>query len=247
MSARIIYSNYKSDEINTFAMKVTKQIATITKKQNGNVKSVNIDYYSVGHGRSPFGRGADVNSYIDFAVSVGELRVEGLGERDLNTLCRFVADMLSECEAYQFKTEEHSLYCGMHDVDIKCIREVVCLAKPCKEFDALNKFITKRTGKGIDILKWYDVDLFGKRGSYDESGNKTYLCFNAKKCAAILAEIKPKATAKDTMTFAIVEQDYIDDLDYSIRYETECYGRRYNRLEVKVTTPSGREKLNKKF
>lgn len=106
---------------------------------------------------------------------------------------------------------------------------------PCPEYKRLVAWLIKH---GISLRSdWdvYTVHLFGKRGYYNESGTKHYLCHMPEKCLALLNELKEKVQYGDRLRLSeLKELDNIDDLDYSIRYETECYGVRSTYYEITV-------------
>ncbi|MDD6552162.1 MAG: hypothetical protein PUF37_01045 [Prevotellaceae bacterium] len=91
----------------------------------------------------------------------------------------------------------------------------------CTEFVELKKYLLERFSFKIQQKDLYRVRLFGKRGYYDESGDKTYLCYLPKACAYLLQLLK---SAKGSRIKLYFDDDI--DTDDSIMYETECYGRR---------------------
>ena len=129
-------------------------------------------------------------------------------------------------------------------------KRVEIFAKPCREFNALCKYVEKYTRHTIGNLDVYYVDVCGKRSSWSDSGRYYYLCYDAKECKKILDAIKAKKGSKDTLKVSVDEYfDYGDEGDYRCAQyqETEWYGHRGNKICVKITTPSGKVKLNKEF
>lgn len=73
------------------------------------------------------------------------------------------------------------------------------------------------------IHKKYLSNLFGKRGQYNESGKRDYTAFNKNRCEKYINNIKSFGRKKTNASIKNVDDI---DTDYSIRYETECYGQR---------------------
>ena len=120
-------------------------------------------------------------------------------------------------------------------------------AKPCKEFVSLVKLVEKYANYTIGDTDVFDVSVCGKRSSWSDSRDKTYLCYNADKCQAIIDYIRKNRTSKDTLTIEVAPySSHGDDGDYkcAMYQESEWYGYRGARLNVRVTTPSGRVKAN---
>lgn len=115
-------------------------------------------------------------------------------------------------------------------------------AKPVIEYKKLINWLNR---KGITqtIGDWdiYAIRLFGKRGYYNESGMKRYLAYYSDRCTQLLNELQQVYHYGDKLVLSKIKQeDEIEDLDYSIKYETECYGIRYNFYEVSIYTKGGK-------
>lgn len=113
-------------------------------------------------------------------------------------------------------------------------------SKPCNEYNKLKSWLIR---KGINLKSdWdmYSIELFGKRGQYDESGSKKYLAHKANVCNRILDELKQSYHYGDKLTLSELKE--IDDIDtgYSIEYETECYGTRIKYYDISIFAKSGK-------
>lgn len=113
--------------------------------------------------------------------------------------------------------------------------------KPCKEFGQLQRWLLKYANATLKENSIYNVSLFGKRSTYDESGRRSFIDHNASKCSALLEQLRKvrKSGDKLQMTYKT-----IDDIDTktSTYYETECYGTRLVTADVEVTSPKGKHK-----
>lgn len=255
MSASVKYTNKSSDEITQDIIRIIAKIKQmLAEDKSTQCKEVNIGLSVCGHGAHPFGAAALSTDYIDFAIQVGKESWNGYGSRDIDKIYNTLKSQLEELKktdkryaTISFESEEIYPYCGAKSVRFSnVIPTIKMLAEPCKEFEKLNKILLKYTNKTISPLKWYRVDLFGKRGTYDESGTPTYNCFDTRYCQQIIDYIKKHKSSKDKLTFSITTNDDIDT-EYSIKYETECYGRRYMSVVVDITTPTGRNKAHFAF
>jgi len=118
-------------------------------------------------------------------------------------------------------------------------------ADSCKEFDKLAKMIQKYANKTIEPTDIFDVSVCGKRSSWSDSRDYTYLCYDADKCNAIIDYIRNNRSSRDIMEVVVEEYfSHGDDADYqcAMYQESEWYGCRGNKLLIKITTPSGKAK-----
>jgi hypothetical protein len=126
--------------------------------------------------------------------------------------------------------------------------DVEILARPFKEFTKLTNMLLKYSGKGIGAYDIYSVNICGKRNSWSDSGRMRYLCYDAKKCNAIMEFIKKHRTSRDKVTISV--NSYMDKgelYDYAMRAETEWYGVRGVNLSVTITTPTGKVKATNEW
>ena len=124
-------------------------------------------------------------------------------------------------------------------------KRVEIFAKPCKEFITLAKMLEKYANKSLGDIDVFSVSVCGKRESWSDSGRYYYLCYEPKKCKAIIDYIRAQKGSKDVLTFSV--DDYFshgDDMDYkcAMYQETEWYGERGNKLTIQITTPKGKAK-----
>lgn len=119
---------------------------------------------------------------------------------------------------------------------------VLVTRKPCKEFLRLKSWLIKFANTSIKDFDIYDVHLFGKRGSYDEHGCKTFLCHKPERCAMLLKTLQSVRMTGDTLKVTVSNDDNVPDLDYSVEMETECYGHRHRVANVEITSKSGKRR-----
>lgn len=113
--------------------------------------------------------------------------------------------------------------------------------KACKEFGQLQRWLQKYANATIKDNSIYNVSLFGKRSTYNESGRREFIDHNATKCANLLEQLRKVRKSGDKVS---VTYKTIDDIDTktSTYYETECYGTRLVTADVVVTSPKGKHK-----
>ena len=123
-------------------------------------------------------------------------------------------------------------------------------AKPCKEFKELNNMFTKYGSKEVGETDVFSVRVCGKRSSWSDSGKYYYLCYNAKRCATIMDDIrhnKPRG-----WKLSINVEDYFshgDEEDYRCaqHMESEWYGQRGSKLKVTFYNSKGEKKYDKVY
>lgn len=133
-----------------------------------------------------------------------------------------------------------------YDNSVKFPTNIVLMGKPCKEYNSLANYLTKYCNKKLNETDIYSVHIGGKRGRvYGEEGDRYYLCHNSALCEKILADLRKYRGSNDKVVCTnIKEHDDIDEweLEVSIRNEVEFGGVRNKYFEVKISTPSGKEK-----
>jgi len=204
-------------------------VSAIARRDEG-VSSVKVDVNLVGHGLRPFGDYGQ-GAYIDFSVSVEGKKFDGLGRVELAETAR----KLNGIKSASVDVESKGLYFsyGNFAPDMEFPSVFRTFGKPCKQFKELQK-LAARKGLTIDVKDLYKVRLFGKRGVYDESGERDYTAYNPRRCESIISGIK--AWGRKRVTLKVETVDDVDDLEYSIRYETECYGSRLKTIHVERKT-----------
>lgn len=235
-----------NDEIKDIAVKLSDFILTRLEKDSNGISECKIEVYSVGHGGRPFGQHL-AGAYIDFRISVGRnMEFDGLGLRDAASVGNLVARLMKE---HDVEVKKEGVYVGYGnftpDFEFPVIFRKFCT--PCRSFLKLSE-IFKRSGAGeLPFKEWYSVNTSGKRGTYSESGERRYYCYDEQLCANILAWLKQKKTSRDTVEFKIVHNEDTEDRNYSMYYETECYGSVDNNLEITIKTQTGRVKAQEIF
>lgn len=135
---------------------------------------------------------------------------------------------------------------GWYNDYIKFPTNIVLMGTPCKEYNSLANYLTKYCNKKLNETDIYSVHIGGKRGRvYGEEGDRYYLCHNSALCEKILADLRKYRGSNDKVVCTnIKEHDDIDEweLEVSIRNEVEFGGVRNKYFEVKISTPSGKEK-----
>ena len=117
---------------------------------------------------------------------------------------------------------------------------VLVTRKPCKEFLRLKSWLIKFANTSIKDFDVYDVRLFGKRGSYNEHGCKTFLCHKPQRCAILLKALQKVRMTGDTLKVTVSNDDDVPDLGHSVEMETECYGNRHRVANVEITAKNGK-------
>jgi len=128
-------------------------------------------------------------------------------------------------------------------------RRLEIFAKPCKEFISLVKYIEKYSRFTLGDTDIFYTNVCGKRTSWSD-GKYRYLCYDAERCKAILADMRKYRGSKDTLKVGVKEFfSHGDDTDYRVAMyqESEWYGCRGNKLVVSIKTPNGKEKHSVKW
>lgn len=122
------------------------------------------------------------------------------------------------------------------------VKSVYLVPKPCKEYGQLQRWLAKYANFELKDFDLYSVGLFGKRGRYDESGMKHFLCHQPSRCKRVLEDLRKARTSGCTLSIKLKNEDE-GNYDESVRYETEYYGHRDRTMQVSVRTKSGKEKV----
>lgn len=123
------------------------------------------------------------------------------------------------------------------------------LMKPCRAYEKLIKRLRNadaRDNNGLPLLNsdmdLFRVDLFGKRGAYNEHGPKVFAMHYPEWCNEVSTWIVKNYRKGMALAGEVDSDDWMDNLQESIRLETECYGVRHTILQLTATTPKGKEK-----
>lgn len=221
------------------------------EKQLKQGSELNLDVLSCGHGNRPFGSNPDPESWIDYSITINNKKIiECLtfGELKLE-----IENFYKEFDKKKDKRKYNkTLFCESNSKSLDWSgnhtllfpTKIIWLNDIPKEFYTLQKHIFRYTINQFLIQpnNFYEVKLFGKRGHYDESGNRVYFMLDPKLCNYYIQWIREHRSSRDILDVSIEKYDYLDDLDYSIEYETECYGTRKVELSIKVLTPARKVK-----
>lgn len=126
--------------------------------------------------------------------------------------------------------------------------------KPCGKFNQLLNWIDKyctwrqycEVHRNYLELKLYSADIFGKRGLWEprDEKRKEYLCHNPERCDSIKKKLQELRNTGDKVEIYIETIGDYENLEESIRNETELYGSVLYALHVKVITPGGKVKFS---
>ena len=121
------------------------------------------------------------------------------------------------------------------------VKSVYLVPKPCKEYGQLQRWLAKYANFNLKDYELYSVELFGKRGRYDESGMKEFLCHQPLRCKKALERLRKERTTGCTLSVKLKNEDD-GNYDESVRYETEYYGCRTRIMDVTINTKGGKKK-----
>jgi hypothetical protein len=154
----------------------------------------------------------------------------------------------------KFRPVSMSLYAN----PVTVITKVSVPSAPCKEYNALEKYLNKYGQKKTDgywgtltslnltPFQLYYVRSGGKRGRlWGEEGERRYLANRPQTCTEILTALRKHRTSKDTMICRFGREEYIDPIDkrYSEYHETECDGEIREYLHIEIHTDKGKVKF----
>lgn len=123
---------------------------------------------------------------------------------------------------------------------IQITQGIMLHVKPCKEFVKLCKTLEKHADISIHLADLYSVNISGKRGgNWRESGSKTYYAFSPRICTVVLEWIHKNKRPSDRLIANIEEGEDCEDMEYSRRYETECYGVKHRYLSLVIQKGRG--------
>lgn len=123
------------------------------------------------------------------------------------------------------------------------VKSAYIVPKPCKEYTQLQKWLAKYGNFELKDYELYSVRLFGKRGRYDESGMRMFLCHKPTRCKKALEKLRKQRTSGCTLSVKVVNEDD-SNYDESVRYETEYYGYRERIAVVSIYTKGGKQKAS---
>lgn len=223
----------KAQECVKTATEIMSTVVKCLKEDTANVHECTIEVHVHGHGYRPFGdygKGA----YRDLAIVVGDKTWSGIGKWDLGPIERTIRSIAKQ---KGIEIEDKGIYFGFGQFTPDCEFPGVfrTYGKTCKSFNELRKVVSRKCGINLTEKTLYSVRLFGKRSRYDESGRRHYYAYNEAECQSLLERVK--SFGRKQIVCEVKTHDDIDT-DYSIRYETECYGSREVTLEVTAKHPT---------
>lgn len=129
-------------------------------------------------------------------------------------------------------------------------RRLEIFAKPCKEFNQLNKYLSKCGVKEIDDYDVFSVRVCGKRSSYSDSGRYYYLCHNPKMCLSIIDYIKSNKGRNGIISIKVeqyLDHGYEEEYRIAQYQESEWYGKRGNNLTITINGGKNKKDYKETF
>lgn len=102
----------------------------------------------------------------------------------------------------------------------------VVILTPHKKFFEMNKKLVKLGLPQVNIMDWYYGKVFGKRDSWGITG-KLYYAEKEEKLDKVLAYLK----GKKKLSYELVREERLGNMEYGIEYETEWDGAIVYRLK----------------
>lgn len=132
---------------------------------------------------------------------------------------------------------------------------ILFLKKPCAKFNQLISWLNKYTSNqyGYKDVDFKDIEttlyvarVCGKRGKWskeDERG-KEYLCHDENWCERVKKILQKTRNTGDRIEVLRETVEDFENMEDSIRNETELYGSVIHNLHFKIVTPGGKVKFN---
>jgi hypothetical protein len=127
---------------------------------------------------------------------------------------------------------------------------ILFLKKPCAKFNQLIAWLNKYSISNLNVdnieTMLYVADVCGKRGrwSRDDERRREFLCHNEAWCEKVKKELQKVRNTGDKLQVRIDMVDNFENMEESIRNETELYGSILRTLHFMITTPGGKVKFN---
>ena len=127
---------------------------------------------------------------------------------------------------------------------------ILFLRKPHSKFTQLMSWLDKYGHKNFNVnhieSKLYVADVCGKRGrwSTEDECRKDYLCHNDKWCEKVKKSLQEMRNTGDNIEVSRETVEHFENMEESIRNETELYGCVLHTLHFKVTAPGGKVKFD---
>ena len=127
---------------------------------------------------------------------------------------------------------------------------ILFLRNPHLKFKQLMSWIDKRCQKKFDCKhiekELYAASVCGKRGrwSSEDEYHKAYLCHDGDKCDKIKKQLQKVKNTRDIVEVSLETDENFENMEESIRNETELYGSVTHTLRFKIITPGGKVKMD---
>lgn len=183
-------------------------------------------------------------------AEIGGTRVQDNGE--FKTLFSFVQALQKQFAAIEeelrkenviYIKEKKDIVCGTDYVwhcdkyaELECVLGLIKIV-PCAEFKELQAWLKKNAKFDLRLTDLYTCDVCQKRSSKSYS-NFEYTATHPYECKRLLEKLKTEYKSGNKVVAELVEFEDIDgDED---RYEYEQYGYKEIKLQVRISTPTGR-------
>lgn len=126
---------------------------------------------------------------------------------------------------------------------------VLFLKKPCAKFKQLISWINKYSSQGCSDnieTELFTSSICGKRGrwSIEDARNKDYLCHDEAWCDRVKKTLQKIRNTGDRIEVSVDTIEDFENMEESIRNETELYGSITRTLHFSVITPGGKVKFD---
>jgi len=183
-------------------------------------------------------------------VRIGSMELNDNGE--FETLFSFIQALQKQFAAIEeelhkenviYVKEKKDIVCGTDYVwhcdkyaELECVLGVVKIV-PCAEFKVLQEWLKKNANFDLGITDLYTCDVCQKRSSKSYSDFK-YTAVYSYECKRLLDNLKATYKSGNKVVAELVEFEDIDGNED--RYEYEQYGCKEIKLQVRISTPTGR-------
>lgn len=120
--------------------------------------------------------------------------------------------------------------------ELECVNGIVKII-PCAEFKELQSWLKKNAKFDLKVTDLFTCRVCQKRESKWYSQHK-YTAVSSYECKRLLEKLKAEYKSGNKVVAELVEFEDIDGNEY--RYEYEQYGYKEIKLQVKISTPTGR-------
>lgn len=223
---------------------MTKIKKYISQNKQENYISIVMNYGQNGYGIRPFGTGCEDRQRKKECLVTYTMGIDGL-EVKYEFMNQSALGSLSKKLVEELKKQYEDVIINMKSIgenwNYTDVIDNIAIINPCKEFTKLQKLILKKTGYELKPLDLYRVRTSGKRGAYYEDvRDRNYLSVDPQKCSRELENLTKFFKPRRECKCKIVHHSDTSDRNYSMYYETECYGSKETALEITQSTSTGR-------